>query len=202
MKLPACFSFLSDFRLRQAAVAALLAAALWAPLWSTRMESPQYRGEEALQVRVYAGHIAGDIREIETLNQYIGVRLPGEVPELRLALWALGALLALAVAALLLPSAGRPIAWLSLVLMLALLLGGGALLQHRLYQLGHQRQESPFARVADFTPPILGSARIANFEVHAQLQWGAWAYLGALLLTAGTAFGGTRRGGVCCHRSA
>jgi hypothetical protein len=37
-------------------------------------------------------------------------------------------------------------------------------------------------RVPDFTPPILGSAKIANFTATMSLGAGGWAYFGALLL--------------------
>jgi copper chaperone NosL len=163
----------------------LLAVTLTLPLWSTRMEAPQYKGEEALVVDVYAGRVHGDIGEIELLNQYVGVQLPLDTPELAAAVWVLGAFLAVALVALALPITMRRRTALALtIVMVMVLLGGGALLQYRLYQMGHERGDTIMEGVPDFTPPVLGSKHIANFTVHMSLGVGAWTYLGAILLIA------------------
>jgi hypothetical protein len=162
---------------------ALLAATLVLPLWSTRMEAAQYKGDEALEVRVHAGRVAGDIHEIDLLNQYVGVHLELDTPELRASPWVLGSFAILVAAALVLPPARRAQAALGIaILMAAAALGGGAVLQYRLYQMGHDRSPSIMTRVPDFTPPILGSAKIANFTATMSLGAGGWAYFGALLL--------------------
>ncbi len=167
------------------AAALLIGLALLLPLWSTRMEAPQYKDEEALVVDVFAGRVRGDIHEIDLLNQYVGVHLPLDTPELEASPWILGALLALCLVAAALRPAGRRRAALGLsVLMAVVLLGGAGLLQYRLYEMGHDRSPSIMARVPDFTPPVLGSKKIANFWAHMSLGSGAFAYLGALLLTA------------------
>jgi hypothetical protein len=182
-------------RLVLAGTALLLAATLWLPLWSTRMESPQYHGDEALEVEVYAGGFTGDVDEIDRLNKYIGVRLPVDLPELDAGPWALGALIVLAAAGLALPAAWQRRAGTVLLgLMVALLLGAGALAQYRLYDLGHDRGQTPLARVNDFTPPILGSVKIQNFKVRTGLEAGGWTYVGAIALLAGGLVW-TRRGG-------
>jgi hypothetical protein len=166
----------------------LLAASLWLPLWSTRMEAPQYRGEEALQVQVCAGAVSGDVKEIETLSQYIGVRLPLDAPELRAVPWVLGLLCVVAVIAALAPlGTQRKVAGVLFGLMLAVILSAAALAQYRLYTLGHHRGHTPLARVHDFTPPILGSIRVENFHVHMGIGLGGWAFLAALVLTGAVA---------------
>jgi copper chaperone NosL len=163
--------------------AMLLVGALLLPLWSTRMVAPQYQGTEALEVHVYAGRVTGDIHEIELLNQYVGVHLPLDTPELKATPWILGMLVAVALASVIVPSQARmKIVAMLLILMLAVAIGGAVLLQYRLFQMGHARSPSIMARVPDFTPPILGSKKIANFTVYMTLGAGAWSYLGALLL--------------------
>ncbi len=163
----------------------LLAAALVLPVWSTRMEAPQYRNEEALQVHVYAGRVEGDVAEIQTLNQYVGVSLPLDTPELHAMPWVLGGLLAAALLVWSLPLRARPLATLLLGLaMTASAIGGGALLQYRLYQMGHVRTHTILEGVPNFTPPILGSAKIANFTVHMSLGTGGWSYGLAIVLVA------------------
>jgi hypothetical protein len=175
-------------RLLLAGAGLLLAASLWLPLWSTRMDAPQYHGEEALTVRLYATAVAGDVKEIETLNQYIGVRLPLDAPELRAVPWVLGALcLGAWLSALAPPGVRRRAAGTLSALMLATLLAAASLAQYRLYALGHDRGHTPLARVPDFTPPILGSLQIENFHVHMSIGPGGWAFLGALVLAAAVA---------------
>ena len=76
------------------AAAALVAAALTVPLWGFAMSAPQYP-DETLHLRVVRHGIAGDVHEVSTLQQYIGVAFPRELPELRLATQAMLALTAL-----------------------------------------------------------------------------------------------------------
>jgi len=63
--------------------AGLLVLSLTLPLWHLRMEAPQYRDEEALKVAVYPHALRGDLNEIRVLNQYIGVHIPAQLPQLR-----------------------------------------------------------------------------------------------------------------------
>lgn len=165
-------------------VAVLLAGALVAPLWSTRMEAPQYRNEEALRVTVYAGHVSGDIEEINTLNQYVGVHLPLDTPELKAAPFVLSGLLIVALIAVALPQSRLRAGAMLLLASLTIAGGVGAgLLQYRLYQMGHVRDRAIMEGVPDFTPPILGTAKIANFTATMSLGLGGWAYLTAVVLT-------------------
>jgi hypothetical protein len=165
-------------------VAGLLASTLFLPLWFTEMESPQYHGEDKIEVTVYPGRITGNIREVQTLNQYIGVHLPLDAPELRAAPWVIGSLLALALISIALPARfQRPAAIVNLSLMIACVLCGAALLQYRLYVLGHERTHGILSRIPNFTPPILGELHLANFHVRTGLMPGGWAFLGAIILT-------------------
>lgn len=180
-------------RVMMGAVAALLAISLLAPLWITRMEAPQYRDEEILEVRVSAGRVEGDIREIDLLNQYVGVRLPLDTPELQASPWLLAGLLGCAlVATVAAPGRRRAVIWLLLGAMVLTAVGGLGLLQYRLWEMGHVRDKSIFAGVADFTPPVLGSKKIANFTVHMSLGLGGWAYGLALVLVGATAWSAGR----------
>lgn len=172
-------------RILSGCVAALLAVVLLTPLWSTRMESPQYRGDEALHVYLRLNRVEGDLHEIELLNQYVGVNMPLDAPELRIAPWWTGAVLVLALAAALVPAAyRRRVVVASFVLMVAGIVAGVASLQHRLYEMGHDRTRSPFARIDDFTPPLLGHQKVANFEVTTRPEAGGWALAGAFVLAA------------------
>ncbi len=175
-------------------VVILLALGLWLPLWSTRLESPQYQGDEALEVQVYAGRVTGDLKEIAILNQYIGVQLPLDPPELRAARWVLAGLMVVALAAACAPvTRQRQLSVALCSLMLLALVGAGGLLQFRLYQMGHQRGPATLVGVADFTPPLLGAIKIANFAVRTRPELGALLFLVALALSGWVAFGRGRQ---------
>ncbi len=171
-------------RLMLAAAALLLGASLFLPLWFTEMTSPQYHGEEAIVVEVYPGAVAGSLREVQTLNQYIGVHLPLDAPELHAIPWVLGAIMLLTLIAGLVPEALRMKAMVAdFALMLLAGATGAALLQYRLYQIGHDRGHAILRGVPDFTPPILGFVRVANFEITTGLMSGGWCIALAVVLT-------------------
>lgn len=176
-------------RVSAAVVVLLLIMSVVAPLWSTRMESPQYHGDEALHVYVYADRVRGDLRELSTLNQYVGVHMRTDGLELKVAPWAFGVLAVLALVAACVPAARRRVALrIVFVLLTVTLLSGAALLQYRLYEMGHNRGHTPFARVEDFTAPIVGSKKVANFTVHTGAEAGGWALLAALVVSGWAAF--------------
>jgi copper chaperone NosL len=146
------------------------------PLWSLRMEAPQYRDEEALRVTVFAGSMKGDLREITVLNQYIGVHIPAMLPQSKWLPAALLAAAALGMFASVLPiRARRPgMAIVSIALAATV---GFAVFQARqqMHDIGHKRDaHTKLARVHDFDPPFLGTAKIAQFTVTSKLRNGAY----------------------------
>src|ERR1051326_8814524 len=76
---------------------ALLVASLKLPLWQMRLEAPQYRDQEALNVAVHPNALHGDLKEIAVLDQYIGVHVPSTLPQFK---WLPGILLGSAIAGL------------------------------------------------------------------------------------------------------
>lgn len=176
-------------RLPAAAAAACLAITLVAPLWHTRMEAPQYKGDEALDVQVYAGRVTGDLDEIQTLNQYIGVHLPLDTPELRASPWVLGFLLLISVGWIVVPASwSRRTAGVLFVALVATAAVGTVALHRRLYEIGHDRERGVFSRVDDFMPPLIGRRKIANFTVYTSPQAGTWTFLLAAGLAGVSAF--------------
>jgi hypothetical protein len=171
------------------AAAALAAAAAFLPLWGFRMSAPQYPGE-SLHLRVTARAIGGDVHEITTLQQYIGVRFPTELPELRLLVPAIFSLSAVFLLAGLFAGRGRWTGIAALVLAIAFFAGSAALLQKRLYDVGHHRDpRAPIHAVRDFTPPLVGPTKIGNFTVWSYPHAGA----AFLIAAAGAAAWGSRR---------
>jgi len=169
--------------------AASLFGAARLPLWHLRMEAPQYRDDEALRVNVFAGSMTGDLQEITVINQYIGVHIPSVLPQSK---WLPEALLAagvLGMLAIALPISVRRagLAGVSVALAAAVAF---AVLQARqqMYDIGHKRDaHTKLARVQDFTPPFLGTARIAQFTVTSWLGTGADLIGAAVLLQMGAA---------------
>jgi len=176
-------------RLAALAVLALLVASMILPLWSTRMEAPQYRGDEQLHVYVYSNRVEGDLGELSTLNQYVGVKLRLDGPELKGAPWVFGLLTVFAaIAAFLPPARSRLASRVVFAGVVITLLCGATILQYRLYEMGHDRGHTTLARMDDFTAPILGSKKIANFTVHTRPEAGGWALLVALAVSGWATF--------------
>lgn len=172
------------------AAAALTAASLLLPIWGVRMTAPQYP-DEALVLRIDRHGIGGDVREVETLQRYIGIKFPETMPELN---WLPAMVLGLTFLLLAGAAAGRgPAARMLRVATVAafavFLAGSAAVVQKRLYDVGHDRDpNAPIKAVKTFTPPMVGPTRVGNFTV-----W-SFPHAGALsLLTAGVLAGAAAR---------
>jgi hypothetical protein len=163
--------------------AALTLAALALPLWGFAMSAPQYP-DETLHLQVVRTGIVGDVHEVETLQHYIGVRFPTDLPELK---WATGAIVALA--ALLFAAAftraagiGRFYRVVCAVAVFAFLAASAVAVQARLYRVGHERdRHAPIRAIHDFTPPLVGPVKVGNFTV-----W-SFPHAGAVMLLAASA---------------
>lgn len=167
-----------------AVAAALLVASVSLPLWQMRMEAPQYKNEEALRVLVYPNALRGDLQEIKVLNGYIGVHIPERLPQMR---WLPGVLYAGAIAGLVAALLPRP--WHRRALFFVPVATGFALLvaaaqaQWQMHEIGTQRdKKTKLVGVKDFTAPLVGRAKIAQFTITSFLSWGCLCIAGALLM--------------------
>src|SRR5689334_11414765 len=136
----------------------LMAAALALPLWGFAMSAPQYP-DETLHLQVARQGIVGDVHEVSTLQQYVGVHFPRELPELRLATRAIAALAALLLVAAFVGAGavGRGYRIVCAAALLLFLGASAAAVQVRLYRVGHERDaNAPIRAVHDFTPPLVG----------------------------------------------
>ena len=161
--------------------AAATVAALALPLWGFAMSAPQYP-DETLRLRVERSGIAGDVKEIETLQHFIGVRFPTQLPELQWASRAIGGMAILLLLAAF-PGGGRlcrRYRALCAVTFVVFLGASAAVVQARLYEVGHDRDpNAPIRALQDFTPPLVGPVKVGNFTV-----W-SFPHAGALLLLTG-----------------
>jgi copper chaperone NosL len=164
--------------------ALLLIASLRLPLWHMRLEAPQYRDEEALKIAVFPNHYGGDMREISVLNQYIGVHVPRTLPQFGWLpfLVAGGAALGLA-ASLLSVRYRRGAIGLACGLLAVGLLTAAFQAKFQMHDIGHKRdQRTVLAGMHDFTPPFLGTSKIAQFTVTSSFGLGAWLIGAAMTL--------------------
>lgn len=166
------------------AAAVLVAAAAWLPYWGFVMSAPQYPNE-SLVLNVWRHGITGDVQEVETLQQYIGVRFPEDLPELE---WLVPAMLALAVVLALAGVAGagiggRLIRGTSVALFVALLVFCALTVQRHLHSVGHDRdRDAPITAIKDFTPRLIGPTKVGNFTVWSFPHVGGLALVAALSL--------------------
>lgn len=159
------------------AAAALLVVlgVIW-PLWRTLLYFPQYP-EGPLQVVAYAGALKGDLAELETLNHYIGVSFPTNVPELAVVPKLLYGVAALGLVAGLLR--GRLGLWLKGATVGAL--GGSlgwALWRVNYYLTDFGANPDPNAPLNDlikpFKPPLWGETVIVQVRAVAEFLWGTY----------------------------
>ena len=161
-----------------AVAAVLLATTFWLPLWRMKLEAPQYPA--GLEMIAYGDRVAGDLREINIINHYVGMEPIAEqpAPEMALFPYAVYALIALFL-----------VAWTHPVLMALANWSAGLLpwviladLQWWLYTFGHSLDPSaPLRFIEPFTPLALGVSSIGNFRTTAWVSWGFLALLGAPL---------------------
>jgi len=141
----------------------LLLISLLLPYWILKLEAPQFPG--GLTVRAFINRLEGDVVELEGLNHYVGLDSfeNGAVFERSIAIAAVLVLGGLLLAAWFIHSR-----WVVLLVAPALLfpLIFVVDLQYWLWAYGHGLDpRAPLASaVGEFTPPIFGSAEIAQFD--------------------------------------
>lgn len=141
----------------------LLVVSIFLPYWILRLKAPQF--PDGLTVQAYLNRLEGDVEILEGLNHYVGMPSfeHGAVLERSLSIIALIVLAGLLVAALFFHNR-----WVVIFTLPALLfpLIFMADLQYWLWRYGHSLDpKAPLAgAVGEFTPPILGPARIAQFQ--------------------------------------
>ena len=157
--------------------AALVALSAQLPLWSMTMRAPQY--PKGLHLYAYGTGMEGDLSELNILNHYIG--MPAiEAPPLEVALFPYGivALIALCLLSPLGTWMRRLAITATLVMPIAIL----ADLQWRLYEFGHTLNPTAPIRLEPFTPLVIGTTKMGNFNSTGMVSWGFIALLAAALV--------------------
>jgi hypothetical protein len=195
-------------RLLLLAAVVLLAPFYVAPLWKLTMFAPQY--PEGLRLEIYSYKLEGgnhgqDVREINVLNHYIGMRdlVAEDFTEFKWMPFVVGGLGLLFLRAAVL---GK-IAHLLDVVVMFLYFGAFSLwsFAYKLYRYGHDLAPTAPVKVDPFMPPLFGYRQLANFEVYSYPGAGSYALLAVtllLLLALGLAWRQARPGPVAAATAA
>jgi hypothetical protein len=140
------------------------------PLYRMTLVSNQF--PEGLNLNIYAyklegGHTAArdDLREINTLNHYIGMRplLESDFSEFNWLPLAIGAFALLGLRAVVIGKVSKLVDLVVLFVYFGLFSFWG--FYRRLYDYGHNLDPTAPVKVQPFTPPLIGTHQIANFTV-------------------------------------
>ncbi|CUU36935.1 nitrous oxide reductase family maturation protein NosD [Armatimonadetes bacterium DC] len=155
----------------------LVVASIFLPYWRIEIVAPQY--PEGLYVYIHVTGAQGDVREVDGLNHYIGMRPLGEAAPFERKISIPG--LSLIALALLASVFVRRPRWLQVMLILpvlAVLVVFPADLYYWLREFGlNLDPKAPLsAMVKPFVPPLVGPGKIAQFGVV------SWPWLGYALV--------------------
>lgn len=151
-----------------------LLVSLFLPYWHIKLKAPQYPKRD-LQLNAYINHIEGDMREINGLNHYIGMRPLDEAAtfEKAIGVWGLIAMVLMIEASMFVHSRWAVLLLLPVILFPALFLGD---LYYWLNLFGQNLDPAAplSSSIKPFTPPALGEGIIGQFKTIAWMGYGLW----------------------------
>ncbi|MFM9995659.1 MAG: cytochrome C [Phycisphaerales bacterium] len=166
----------------------LLLVSIFLPYWHMELDAPQY--PNGLFLTAYVNHLTGDVREIDGLNHYIGMRPLGDAAafERAASVWMIIAMFLLVEGAavihsrwavlLALPAVTFPIAFLA-----------DLCYWMRTFGLNLDPGAPLSSSVKPFVPTVVGEGGIGQFKTYAALGAGYWlAVAAAVLIVIGFAF--------------
>ncbi|MCC7123734.1 MAG: hypothetical protein IT178_02735 [Acidobacteria bacterium] len=172
-------------RLMVLVAVALLATTYVLPLWNLTMFAPQY--PEGLRLDIYSYTLVGgnggqDIKEINVLNHYIGMRdlVDSEFTEFKWMPFVIGALGLFMLRAVV----HGTVASLLDVTVLFTYFATFSMWSfgYKLYRYGHDLSPTAAVQVPPFMPPMFGYEQIANFEVYSYPRLASYAMAGTMVL--------------------
>lgn len=162
--------------------ALLLIASIFFPYWKLTLLAPQY--PKGLSVQAYVNRMVGDVKEIDGLNHYIGMRPLGEAAalELSLSIAAISVISLLVLSTIFIHTRWAALLALPAVLFPALFLGD---LAFWLRTFGHNLDpKAPLSSsIRPFTPPVLGEGKVGQFATVAGPEVGLIVAAVASLIT-------------------
>jgi hypothetical protein len=158
--------------------AALLVASVFFPYWKMTLQAPQY--PKGLSVQAYIFKLTGDVREIDGLNHYIGMRPLEEAAQLErsLSIAAVSVLALLIIGSIFIHSKYTVLLVLPAILFPFIFLGD-MYFWLRNFGLNLDPTAPLSAAIKPFVPPILGTGKLAQFVTITQVQTGFYLALAA-----------------------
>lgn len=160
----------------------LLLVSIFVPFWHMSLEAPQY--PEGLSLTAYVNQLTGDVREIDGLNHYIGMRPLHEAAQFERAasVWMIISMVLLVEGAAAVHSK-----WAVVLVLPVVLFPAGFLVDLHLWLSNFGQHLDPKAplssSVKPFTPPVLGTGIIGQFKTIATPGLGLWLATGCSALT-------------------
>lgn len=151
----------------------LVLVSVFLPYWHMELDAPQY--PDGLFLTAYVNHLTGDVKEIDGLNHYIGMRPLHEAAhfEKALSVWAIIAMFLLVEGAMFIHSR-----WAVLLALPAVLFPFAFLadLKYWMTEFGQNLDPSAplSASIKPFTPTVLGEGGIGQFRTYAEMGTGLW----------------------------
>lgn len=153
--------------------AVLLMISILQPYWHLTLHAPQY--PKGLLVTAYVNRLEGDVKEIDGLNHYIGMRPLNEaaVFERTISIYGIAMLALLIVAAVYVHNRWAALLALPALLMPVIFLAD---LQYWLANFGQNLDPAAplSSSIKPFVPPVLGEGKIAQFSTVAEPGVGLW----------------------------
>ena len=166
----------------------LLLISIFVPYWTMDLDAPQY--PDGLQVTAYVNHLEGDVKEINGLNHYIGMKPLEQAAsrERAMAVWMIIAMFLLVEGAAFVHTP-----WAVLLALPAVLFPVGFLVDLHYWLTAFGQHLDPHAplssSVKPFTPTILGEGGIGQFKTFASASTGLYlAGASSVLTIAGFVF--------------
>jgi copper chaperone NosL len=158
--------------------AGLFALSFFYPWWRLWLFAPQY--PKGLEVGISLTGVSGDVRELNILNHYIGMKSLdlAALTERRLAAPGIGLIAALSVVLTLLT--GRRMSWLIAAVGAAFPITFIIDSQYWLYHFGHALDPKAPIRLPPFTPQMFGEGQIGQFMTWARPDPGFWIAMGGV----------------------
>ena len=165
----------------------ILIPSFFFPLWKMSFYSNQYT--DGLVLHIYSYQLEGgktpnrdDLREINSLNHYIGMRplLESDFSEFMWLPLVIGLLMILSLRAMVIGKMSNLVDVFVLFTYFGLFSFWS--FYHRLYMYGHNLDPTASIKVQPFTPPLFGSKQIANFAVNSFPELGSYALISFAVL--------------------
>lgn len=168
--------------------AILIITSIFFPYWKMTLLAPQYPG--GLSIDAYVNKLEGDVREIDGLNHYIGMRPLGEAAQLErtLSIGLISVISLLILGAIFIHTKYAAVLTIPAILYPAIFLLD-MYFWMRMFGLNLDPAAPLSSAVQPFVPPILGEGMVAQFRTIAQVQSGFYlASLGSILIIIGLYF--------------